>query len=275
MQRSVEAFFKDEKKERWIENFARFGIVAKGVVYCLIGILTAMAAFGLRGKKAGKSDAFNLIYDQPFGKILLIIVALGLLGYVTWRFFQAFRDIDHKGNDTKAKFIRAGYAISAVIYLGLAFYAAKLAFMGPGGSGGGDSQQFIVSKILSYPAGEWIIGITGLITIGNAIRQIYKGASKKFMKNVQFLGSTHSDAYEKAGIAGYVARGVVLIIIGYFFLRGALHSNSKEIADTKDAFGFIENTFGSFLMGVIALGLVCYGIFMFVKARYQKIDLNF
>ena len=117
MQRSAEAFFKDEKKEKWIENFARFGIVSKGVVYCLIGILTAMAAFGLQGKKAGKTDAFNLIYEQPFGKILLLIVACGLLGYVTWRFFQAFRDIDHKGNDAKAKVVRIGYAISAVIYL--------------------------------------------------------------------------------------------------------------------------------------------------------------
>ena len=274
MQRSVEAFIKDEKKEKWIENFARFGIVSKGVVYCLIGILTAMAAFGLQGKKAGKADAFNLIYEQPFGKILLIIVACGLLGYVTWRFFQAFGDIDHKGNDNKAKVVRAGYAISAFIYLGLAVYAGKLALMGPGGSDG-NSQQFIVSKILSYSFGEWIIGITGAIIIGNAFRQIYKGASKKFMKNVQFLGANHSDAYEKAGILGYIARGVVLIIVGYFFVRGAIHSNSSEIADTKEAFGFIENTFGSLLMGIVAIGLVCYGIFMFVKARYQKIDLNF
>jgi hypothetical protein len=261
------------KGEKWTETFARFGIISKGIVYCLVGVLTFMAALGMRGENASKNEAFKLIYEQPFGKILLIIVAVGLLGYVTWRFFQSVYDIDSKGNDTNARLTRIGYGFSALIYFVMAIYAMKLALAGAGG--GEDSQKFVVSKILEYPAGEWIIGIAGLLIIGNGIRQIYTAVTGNFMKNVQVTSSKHIDLFRKAGIAGYVARGVVLLIIGYFFLRAALHHNANEAIGTKEAFSFLQHTFGSVLMGVVAAGLIGYGVFMFVKGRYQKIDLNF
>jgi Flp pilus assembly pilin Flp len=264
-------------QEDWLEKFARFGIISKGIVYCLVGVLTAMAAFGLKGKTANKGDAFELIYNQPYGRLLLFLVAAGMIGYVTWRFFQAFKDIDHKGTDTRAKFVRLGYAFSGVVYLTLAVYAIRLASTGPGGndSGGNDSQKFIVAKILDLPAGEWMIGIAAALVLGNGIRQIYKAVSGKLTKNVELINSEHADVYRKTGLAGYISRGVVLLIIAYFFLRAAIHHNENEVQGTKGAFDFLENSLGSLLMGLVALGLVAYGIFMFVKGRYQKIDLNF
>ena len=104
---------------------------------------------------------------------------------------------------------------------------------------------------------------------------MFKAISGKFMKNIQLTASKHVDLYKKAGIVGYFSRGVVLLIIGYFFLRAALHHNASEAIGTKEAFGFLENTFGSLLMGLVAAGLVGYGVFMFVKGKYQKIDLHF
>jgi hypothetical protein len=268
--------FLDKNKERWIERFARFGIVSKGVVYCLIGVLAALPAIGIQGRQMNKSDAFRLIYDQPFGQVMLLLVALGMAGYVTWRLFQAIRDIDHKGKDTKAKFTRVGYAFSGFVYASLAFYAAKLALGGPqGNSGGGSSRQFVVSKVLEFPAGEWLIGISAVLIFVQGIRQIYKGASGKFCKNVKLMGSQYSGIYKKTGVIGYISRGIVLLVIGYFFFRAALNGSEKEIQDTKGAFAFLENTFGSLLMILIAVGLVGYGVFMFVKGRYQKIDLDF
>jgi hypothetical protein len=262
----------DSIKEKWTERFARFGIFSKGFVYLMIGILTVMAAAGLGGEKASKSEALKVIYEQPFGKILLIIIAFGLFGYVTWRFFQSVFDIDYKGNDANGKFIRLGYAFSALVYFSVAIYALKLSLGAPSG---GNSQEFIVSKVLDYPAGAWAIGIAALLILGSGIRQIYKGVSGKFMKNIQLIHTKHADIFRKTGIVGYVSRGVVLMIIGYFFLRAALHHNADEAIDSKGAFSFLENTFGTFLMGMVATGLVGYGVFMFIKGRYQKIDLNF
>jgi hypothetical protein len=261
-------------KEKWIEYFARTGIIAKGIVYCLIGLLTLLAALGFRGQKMDKADAFKVIYEQPFGKTLLIIIAIGLFGYVTWRLFQSIRDIDNKGNDSKAIMIRIGYAFSALIYLSLGIYAFKLALEGSS-SGEGDAQKTLVSKLLDYPGGAWILGIVAAIIIINGFRQIYKGSLKRFMKNVNFYQSKHASIFERAGIVGYVSRGVVLLIIGYFFLRAALNKNASEAQGTKGVFDFLENNFGSLLMGAVAFGLLGYGIFMFVKARYQKIDIHF
>jgi hypothetical protein len=271
---TVQTSVNDTQKEKWTERFARFGIISKGIVYCLIGILTTMAALGLRGENASKDEAFKVIYDQPLGKILLIIIACGLFGYVTWRFFQSVYDIDYKGTDAKARFVRVGYGFSAVVYLGLGIYALKLALGGPGGSGD-DSQQFFISKILTYPAGDWAIGIAALLTIGNGFRQIYKSVSGNFMKNVQFNHDRNAELFKKAGVVGYFARGIVLVIIGYFFLRAALHHNPGEAIGTKEAFAFLEHRFGTLLMGLVALGLLGYGVFMFVKGRYQRIDFNF
>jgi hypothetical protein len=264
----------NQQGKKWIEQFARFGIFSKGVVYCLIGVLTALAAFGLGGEKANKNEAFRVIYDQPFGKILLFIIAIGLLGYVVWRFLQAVFDLDYKGNDTKAKLTRLGYGLSAIIYLGLAIYALRLALSG-GRNSNGDSQQFIVNKILSYPAGEWIIGVAALLIVANGVRQIYNAVSGRFMKDVQLMRARYADVFRKTGVAGYISRGVVLMIIGYFFFRAAIYSNANEAQGTDAAFSFLENNFGSVLMGITAAGLAGYGVFMFVKGKYQRIDLHF
>jgi hypothetical protein len=239
-----------------------------------MGLLSVLAAFGLSQKNGDKEGAFKLIYEQPFGKILLIAIAIGLLGYVMLRFFQAYKDIDNKGNDMKGVFTRIGYALSGLLYLGLGAYALKLVLAGTGGAGG-DSRQFVVSKVLGYPAGEYIVGIAGLIVIGMGIYQIIRGVTGKFMKKIQLVRSNMKDFFKRAGTVGYISRGIVLAIIGYFLFHAALRSNAQEAQGTGAAFDFLQNNFGSVMMALVALGLIGYGIFTFVKAKYQKIDLDF
>lgn len=261
----------DAKKERWLQKFARFGFVSKGVVYCLMGILTVLAALGLSREKGDKTEAFKVIYDQPFGKFLLLAIALGLCGYVVLRVFQAFFDIDGKGKDAKGIATRIGYASSALLYFSLVIYAIKLA---GGDQGSGDKRAFFVSKVMAWPLGEWIIGIAALIIIGAGINQMYKGISRRFMKKVKLYRSEHAQAFERAGIVGYVSRGLVFSIVGYFLLRAALNSNPKEANGTGAAFDFLQNNFGNLLMGIVALGLVAYGIFMFVRAKHESINFS-
>lgn len=269
----ITSIFSDHSKDNWFEKFARFGLVSKGIVYCLMGILSVLAAFGLSQEKGDKAEAFKMIYAQPFGQIILVIIAMGLLGYVMLRFFQAFKDTDNKGSDMKGIFDRIGYTLSAFLYMGIGAYALKLVFGGSGG-GDGDSRQFVVSKVLEYPGGQYIVGIAALITIGMGIYQIIRGVSGKFMKRVHLTRSNMKDAFKAAGTIGYVSRGIVLGIIGYFLLHAAWQSNPDEAQGTDAAFDFLQNEFGSVMMAVVALGLVGYGIFAFVKAKYQKIDLD-
>jgi hypothetical protein len=259
------------EKEQWLQRFARFGFASIGIVYCLMGILTVLAALGLSSKKGDKSEAFKVVYEQPFGKFLLIAIAIGLAGYVTLRVFQAFFDTENKGSDAKGLATRLNYASSAVIYLSLIVYAIKLA---SGNPGSGDKRQFFVSKIMSYPMGEWIVGIAGLVIIGAGIYQIYLGVSRKFMKHIKLYRADFHDGFEKAGMIGYAARGLVFSIIGYFLVRAAIDSNPKEADGTREAFDFLQHNFGNLLMGIVALGLIAYGIFMFVRARHENIRFS-
>jgi hypothetical protein len=266
--------FTGDSKEKWFEKFTRFGLISKGIVYCLMGLLSVLAAFGLSRENGDKAEAFKVIYEQPFGKIILLAIGMGLLGFVMLRCFQAFKDIDNKGNDMKGIFNRIGYALSALLYLGLGAYAFKLVISGIGGSES-DSRQFVVSKVLGYPGGEYMVGIAGLVVMGMGIYQIIRGVTGKFMKHIQLVRSNMKDFFKKAGTVGYISRGIVLVIIGYFLFHAALKSNSNEAQGTGAAFDFLQNNFGSVMMALVALGLIGYGIFTFVKAKYQKIDLDF
>jgi hypothetical protein len=264
--------FSNPSNEKWFEKFARFGLVSKGIVYCLMGILSVLAAFGLSREQGDKVEALKLIYSQPFGQLLLVAIAVGLLGYVMLRMFQAIKDIDGKGHDLKGIFDRIGYGLSALLYLTIGAYALKLAL---GGSDGGDadSRQFVVSKVLEYPGGQHLVGIASLVVVGIGIYQIFRGLTGKFMKDVSLVRTNMKDTFKKIGTFGYVARGIVLVIIGYFLFHAALRANPQDAQGTGAAFDFLQNKFGSLMMAVVALGLTGYGIFTLMRAKHQKIDL--
>lgn len=271
----ITSVFNDRSKEKWFEKFARFGLVSKGIVYFLMGTLSVLAAFGLSKEKGDKAEAFQFIYDQPFGRVILSAIALGLFGYVMLRMFQAFKDTENKGKDLKGIMDRVGYAMSAFLYLAIAAYAVKLVFRGATGGGDSESRKFVVSKVLEYSGGEYLVGIAGLIVIGMGIYQIFRGVTGKFMKKVHLYNSNMKDAFKTAGTIGYISRGIVLGVIGYFLLHAAWFSNPDDAQGTGAAFDFLQNQFGSFMMALVAAGLIGYGVFCFVKARYQKIDLDF
>jgi hypothetical protein len=264
-------------RPQWTENFSRFGMAAKGVVYSLVGALAFMAAFEINGNStegAGKQGVFRFILEQPFGKILLGIVALGLVCYAIWRFIQAFMDSEGKGADAKGIGKRIGYAFSGLIYGGLAFYAAQLV-LGNGGGSGGDSRETLAGKLLEQPFGQWLVGLVAVGTMALGLYQIYKAISGKYLKNMQ-TASIKPDIKNmllKAGKVGYIARGIVWGIIGFLFLKAAMNANAQEAGGSSSAFQLLEqSSYGSILLGVVALGLLCYGVFMFVRARYEVIN---
>ena len=109
---------------QWVKRFAKLGLAAKGVVYCLVGILAFMAAFEIGGRSErtlNKQGVFQFILDQPFGQLLLALVAAGLVCYALWRLTQAFLDNEHKGTDAKGIGHRVGYAFSGLVYGFLAY----------------------------------------------------------------------------------------------------------------------------------------------------------
>ena len=256
----------------WVERLARFGYATKGTVYAIIGILAVMAAFGSGGKTTGSKGAIRTIASQPFGQILLILVAIGLLGYVIWRFVQAIKDPENNGTDAKGIFTRIGYVLSGLSYAGLAIYAASLA-LGSGGGSDGSSKQTMTARILSQPFGRWLVGIIGVVIIGVGIYRIYKAYKIKFRKdlNLRELNVSQEKLVVNICRFGIAARGLVFALVGFFLLRAAQQYDSSEVKGLDGILLTIaQQPFGKFLLIIVALGLVAYAIYLFVQSRYRQ-----
>ncbi|HZH73795.1 MAG TPA: DUF1206 domain-containing protein [Mariniphaga sp.] len=255
------------------ENVIRYGIATKGFVYILLGGLTVLAAAGMGGKKSVTNGVLDFLSESTIGQMLLAATAVGLAAYVFWRFYQTFGDPEGKGNDAKGIGIRIGYFSSGIIYGILAFSAVELLFgSGSGSNGGGNS---MISKALSQRYGQWIVGIIACIYLGKAIYQIYRAYSGEYRKKIQ--EQHFSDKTQKlmvvSGIAGYTARGIVIGIIAYLTFRAAFRNNSNGSGGTSEAFDFLQNEFGALMLGIIALGLLLYGVYTLINARHRRINV--
>ena len=262
---------------QWIETLARFGYAAKGVVYALVGVLAVQAAFNWGGKVTGSQGAFETIASQPFGKVMLFLVAVGLVGYVIWRFVSAIFDPEHNDEGAKNILRRLSYALNGLIYGSLAFAAFRIVFSGGGssssGSGSGSSQQ--TATLLSQPFGRWLVGLVAAGSVAYGFYCLYRGVKVKFRKKLKMaeMSSTEQTWAVRIGRFGLICKGIVSIIVGYFFAQAARSSDASEARTTAGALQAIQQgPFGAILMGIIALGVLAYGIHMMVQARYRRIS---
>lgn len=263
-----------------LEWVSRAGYVAKGVVYSTVGILTLSALYGLFGGSDGPTGtrgAVRAIAEQPFGNFLLILLIIGLAGYVVWRFVQGIRDTEGKGDDLSGWMQRIGFMISGVFYASLTFYAINLAGWFSGGSTSSDSsKQELTATLMSYEAGIWAVGIAGAVFFCVGIYQFYRAFTEKFEDNWK----THeippnrlrfAERFAKFGIS---ARGLTLLIVGGLIVQAAVKANPEQARGLGYALQTLrDETYGTFLLSVIGVGLLCYGLYCFVNARYRTVNV--
>ncbi|HZH63539.1 MAG TPA: DUF1206 domain-containing protein [Flavisolibacter sp.] len=256
----------------WIKRIAQTGLISKGIVYVLLGLLGFMAAFELGGKQnkeASQSGALQLVKELPAGEVLLFLLATGLLCYAGWRVMEAFYKTD--GEEKKWP-KRLRYLFSGLTYLAFAITALKLALENKTSSG--DQKQDFAGELLSKPFGQILAGIAALVLVVVGGYQIYYGLSEKYKKHVQKLSlhSTHASLLLRSGKTGYISRGVVWLVVAFLFGRAAVYSAASEAGDTSKAFEFVEGSpFGSYLLAALSLGLMTYGFFNFIRARYDHL----
>jgi hypothetical protein len=257
---------------QWIEQLARFGYAAKGVVYFIIGLLAMQVAFGFGSKTTETSGVLQTIVTQPLGKFLLSVLAVGLIAYVFWRFTQAFIDPEHQGTDVKRVPQRLGYAMSGLSYLYLALTAVQI-IVGLGGNNSTWRQDW-TAGLLAQPFGQWLVGIVGVFVLGVGLSFLYAAYIAKFreqfklteMSNAQVKWVTHVSRF------GFAARGIAVGVIGLLLIQAAFLSEPDEAQGLVGALEVLaEEPFGQWLLGVIAFGLVAYAIHMLVLARYYRI----
>jgi hypothetical protein len=263
-------------QSQWIEHFARFGYAAKGVVYALVGIFALQAAFTPGGTTTDQQGVIYELVDQPFEQVLLMLMTIGLIGYAMWRFLQAFMDADNIGSSFKGIVERFAFGISGVIYSGFAFSAIKLMNGAERGSSeqSDETTRHWTARFLSQPFGDWLVGLGGVIMIALGFYYFYKAFTGKFCKelNMKEMSPPQRKWVMLAGRLGLSARGVIFAMIGWFLIQAAYKLDANEaraIPGILDV--LLEQSYGPFLLGSVAFGLVVYGIYMGVHARYRRI----
>ncbi len=258
----------------WMEKLARFGYFTKGLVYVVVGLLAALAGFGMGGETTDMRGSMRTISAQPFGKILLGAIALGLVGYVAWRLVQAVADADGKGSKFKGIALRIGYGFSGLVHAGLAFTAVKVLLDARDADDSGNMQRDWTARLMAMPFGNWVVMLVGASVIGFGIYQLYKGFKAKFRKHLKL--DEMSEMKQKwailCGRLGYAARGIVFIVIGIFLTRAALRFDPTEAQGLEGALDSLaQNNFGPWILGLVAAGLAAYGIYMMVEGFYRRI----
>jgi hypothetical protein len=260
-----------QSRRGWEELLGRVGLAAKGVSYGLVGVLAVGVAAGLGGQATSRQGALHDLAGTAFGKFLLILLVIGFVAYAAWRALQAVtvRESDEK----KVWGKRLAYLARAAVYCSLAFSAGRIV----AGAGAGQSQNQKAHKttavVLSWPGGTWLVGIAGAVLIGVGLWNLYRGLSRKFED--KWRGGMSSSAKRwggRAGVIGHVARFVVFTLIGVFAIKAASDYNPQDAVGLDGALQKLAHqSYGSYLLGLTAAGLVAYAIYCFFDARYRDL----
>jgi hypothetical protein len=250
---------------------ARVGLIAYGVVHLLIGWLALQLAWGSASRgSADSSGALKTLADQPFGKVLLWLVAVGLVALALWQASEAIWGYRNRDGAKRVRKQVAG-AAKAVIFAALGVSAASIA-LGSGASSS-QSQQQATSGVLAWPAGQLIVVVAGLIIIGVGVAGVVKGVRKSFSEEIDMssMSPAARQGVTRLGQVGYIARGVAMGVVGGLLGYAALTFDPQKTQGLDGALRTIlAQPFGRFLLTAVALGFVAFGLFAFLQSRYRR-----
>ncbi|MFC6285805.1 DUF1206 domain-containing protein [Nocardioides sp. GCM10027113] len=251
----------------WFEHAVRFGLVTYGVVHVVIAWIALQLAFGDRSGKASSDGALNRMAQEPFGELLIWLIAGGMFVLVAWRLLEA--SVGHRDCDDKERIRkRLGSAGKAVIYGAIGVSAMQTA-IGAGSKGGGTDST--TKKLMDLPAGTWIVGAVGLGIIAYGVVHAVRAWTGKVEDHLTHEGQSGDSgtAYLLFGKIGYQAKGIAIAIVGGLFIYAAMTHDPKKSGGLDVALQkVLQQPFGQFLLAAIALGIGCYGLFCFARARH-------
>jgi hypothetical protein len=257
-----------------LENLARVGLIAYGVVHLLIAWLALQLAWGGGGESADQSGALTTLAEQPLGRPLLWVLALGLLALALWQLAEVLRHrhrLQGTGDARKKAVTRIVKSVAkAVIFLALAVLAFRFA---TGGGQSSSGQQQTVSGVFAWPGGRFLVGIAALVLIGVGCYHVYKGVTKHFMKEIDTARAPAAQqrVIERLGQVGYPAKGVALALVGGLLGWAAITFDPAKATGLDGALRTVlDAPFGKWLLSLVALGIAAYGVFCFFRARFPE-----
>ncbi|MDQ3223073.1 MAG: DUF1206 domain-containing protein [Gemmatimonadota bacterium] len=257
----------------WVERLARVGYAAKGVLYITVGLLAAQAGLGPGGETTDTHGALRVVLGLTFGHILLFVAAAGLMGYALWRLVEAVVDPDGRGTGLKGLALRTGSAARGVFHGGLAIAAIRLA-SGSRSGDGSDPRQW-TAFTFGLPGGELLVLLAAAGITGYGGYQLFRAYTAKLGRQLDLSPLPARAAGLVVGVSrfGIAARGIVFGLIGFFLLRAAVDHDAGEAGGLEKSLDTLAGI-GRWPFVAVASGLVAYGLYELVNARYRRIRVE-
>ena len=259
-----------QQSATWLVRLGRLGYAAKGLVYIVVGFLATKAAIGIGGGTTDMKGALRTIGEAPFGKVALMFVAIGLIGYMGWRLASAVTDAEPRGSDAKGFAIRIADAFRGVVYGSLGGWV--LAYVVRGHAESKNQARQVTDQLLHLPAGRSIVIGAGLVIVGYALYQLYRAVTRKFLKHLDLSSAGESSRrwIERLGVFGIGARAAVFGMIGMLIVQAGWRYDPSEAGGIDKSLDVIASQpFGEALFAVVATGLIAFGILQLATARYR------
>ena len=255
-----------------VERLARVGFLVKGLLYMVIGTLALQVAARAGGRVTGTRGALTTVLGQPFGHTLLLLATIGLFGYATWRILQGLFDTDGWGRDWRGLAMRASFVVRGLIHGALGLQAFRLYR----GLSTFSSERKVASEALQWPFGDWLVVLAGLGLIGFAVQQVYAAITCRLERNlnIEAMRREAGDWAVALSRFGVAARAVVFALLGWTIAVAGWSGDPSEVGTTESSLrtlGRQPGDLGTWLLGVTAAGLVAYGFYEIIHARYLRI----
>ena len=252
----------------WYQAAARGGWVARGLLFIVTAVLALQLALGQRREETSSQGAMEEVAQKPFGKALLLILAVGLLAYAGWRLVEIFLNRS-QGSGWAARVKHVGHAAA---YLALSVMALGT-LRSPNQSGGGQ-QQDITARVLSWPGGALLVGAVGVAVFATGLGiawHVLHGAHREELE-LDGMSRRQRRLVDLLAMAGNAGRSLVFCLVGWFVVAAAVRNDPRQ-ANGLDAalHELLQQPYGSWMLGVVAAGLALYGVFCLVSARCHRI----
>jgi hypothetical protein len=273
---SIIKYMTNTKKKRTIIHYLPvYGCIATGIIYAAIGVIAILSFLKIRHGGADEASMMAILAEYVIGKIVILIILLGTVCYIVWRFYETITDPYDYGKNLKGFIKRTGIALSTLADI-LIVYAALRVLLGTGNiqqDGQPKEEREMVGNMLrNY--GQWLVISIGVVYLATAVIQLLYGITKGYRERVDierfsvfFRNTMHVLAW-----VGYFARGMILGIIGFFFVKAGINENARYIVNTDKAFDFIGDHVGHLYFILVAIATICYGVFMFAQGIAYDTD---
>lgn len=270
----------DVGRPDWTEPLARAGLVARGVVFGVFGVIAVRLAFlgSTAGEEASTTGAFSELVEKPLGTVLVGATVVGLLAWAAACFVAVASGRNGSKPGASDAGDRARDAVRGAIAVAIAVAGWRVLTQGEGaGSGGSGQEREWTARLMDAPAGQLLVGAVGLAVLGVGVWKVVKAVRRDFLERVELgrmEGPVPRRGLEVLGVVGHIGRGLVFAIVGGFVLKAAVEHDPDESKGIDTALRDLAGGGpGRILLIATAVGLVAYGLWCVVEARTRRSDV--